>query len=642
MSSERKPSATTNAAAASATAEAGGPSSSTPSFHYWEAAANATDAEDDDTLRNVEPWTDQDEQAEIAALVQAEVAKIRSDLHGLQLPLAQAGGLPSAAEDVEGSMKSIGQTILRDPSSALSTSILARLDQEVFNLLSTASAAAAAGGLHGQEGGRSASSQAVAQAAATAYLSAAQRCPEQVNDIRRKVACLVHANGKATDAARMIVQYWHHRVELFGPDSAYLPMTLGGALRHEVLDLSNRHIWHVLPVPDAAGRTVLYCKPANRNLGQYGVDRELRTLWYLLETIAEDDVSNTNNNRLDRRGVVFLYDATNLEWEHTSKRLDQYLGILSGIFPVPFRAFHVCCFEKRSGEGETASATSYPSDSISSSIVRAMHRLLPKHIRLRLKMHRGSALQALQSLSSVALPVDRIPSDLGGRLVVNMGHWMVNRISVENMRVQQQQQQQQQQMVGPIAALPTFLARSNPPPPAIPSNPGLEHHLLLSGSALPSSNSVPAVQPPFGNALVETLLEQIAASQAADTVSSLGGRHGLPVAGTNNASAESLVAALQPGASSSQGTAATASASSIDGGFSGAEPVASRKRIPARGRGVRNPQMDRAVELKLANPEMSHFDVLVDAGFVFRAREGGATGMVCEGESRKPAFSFFA
>ena len=441
----------------------------------------------------------------------------------------------------------------------------------------------------------------------------------------------IHSFVEFQKVRHMIVRYWHHRVELFGPESAHLPMTLGGALRHEVLDLSNRHIWHILPVPDAAGRTVLYCKPANRNLGQYSVERELRTLWYLLETIAED---HANNNNLDRRGVVFLYHVTNLEWEQTSKRLDQYLGILSGVFPVPFRAFHACCLESGVG-GESASTASASSDRISS-IVRAMQRLVPKPIRLRLKMHKGSTLQVLQSLAEFALPVDRIPSDLGGNLVVNMGNWMVNRISVENTRAQQR--------LGPIAALPTFLAPSNPPPAAIFSNSGLAHHLLLSGSAMSASNSVPAVQPSFSSSLVESLLQQIAASQAADTASSLGtslyGQQ-LPVAATCHASAENMAAALQPGAPPSQGTSAataaiatTASASSVDGGSSGAQPADTKKRAAARGRGIRNPKMDRAVELKLANPEMSHFDVLVDAGFVFQARQGGATGMVCEGRSR--------
>ena len=156
---------------------------------------------------------------------------------------------------------------------------------------------------------------------------------------------------------------------------------------------------------------------------------------------------------------------------------------------------------------------------------------------------------------------------------------------------------------------------------------------------MPSSNSVPAVQPSFSSSLVESLLQQVAASQAAGTASSLGASlygQPLPVAAScHDASAEIMAAALQPGALLSQGTSATtasASARSIDGGSSGAQPADKKRRAAARGRGIRNPKMDRAVELKLAYPEMSHFDVLVDAGFVFRARQGGATGMVCEGE----------
>ena len=574
-----------------------------------------------DTLRSVEPWTDEDERAELAALVQVEFAEIRADLSGqrhAQMPALAGEGLPG--EDVEGSMKSIGQAILRDPSSALSAAILARLDQEVFNLLSTTTAAAAAaaastGGL--QQGGASASSQIVAQAAAAAYLGAARRCPEQANDVRRRVACLVHSNGSATNAARMIVQYWHHRVELFGPEEAYLPMTLGGALRNEVMDLSNRHIWHILPLPDAAGRAVLYCRPANRNLGQYGVDRELRTLWYLLETIAEDDVTAANANPLDRRGVVFLYDVTGLEWEQTSQRLDRYLEILSGVFPVPFRAFHVCCLQSSGDAGEASVGADPASDKISS-IARAMQRLVPKHIRRRFKVHRGSALQVLQSLAAFALPADRMPSDLGGNLVVNMGNWMVNRISVENVRTQQQ-------LEPALAAFHNFLAPPIPPPPAVLGDPGLTQ-LLLSGSAFPSSAAGPVVQPSLRPTLTDTILQQMASRQAAGAASSLASLYGSPVATVRNVAAGST--GLQ-----GQGTA-TARANSTDGGFSSARSASSGKRAaPQRGRGIRNPKMDRAVKLKLANPDMSHFDVLVEAGFVFRARAGDGTGgMICEGE----------
>jgi hypothetical protein len=94
------------------------------------------------------------------------------------------------------------------------------------------------------------------------YTNALQLCPDQVNQ-EVQLAYLRRDGHDAHRAAGRIVQYWENRLEIFGQNKCYLPMTLDGAAREEVNDMRAESLMFsttVLPVKDTNGRAVVYVK----------------------------------------------------------------------------------------------------------------------------------------------------------------------------------------------------------------------------------------------------------------------------------------------------------------------------------------------------------------------------------------------
>ena len=56
------------------------------------------------------------------------------------------------------------------------------------------------------------------------------RCPDEVSDVKR-LAFVEHEGGDVSKAALRLIKYWNFRLELFGDDRCYLPMTLLGAMQ---------------------------------------------------------------------------------------------------------------------------------------------------------------------------------------------------------------------------------------------------------------------------------------------------------------------------------------------------------------------------------------------------------------------------
>ena len=69
-------------------------------------------------------------------------------------------------------------------------------------------------------------------------------------------------NGDSLAAARRLVGYWRARREVFGPELAFLPMTLSGAMKGE-MDVLKSGVMLVLP-PDRYGRPILYMEKSEQ------------------------------------------------------------------------------------------------------------------------------------------------------------------------------------------------------------------------------------------------------------------------------------------------------------------------------------------------------------------------------------------
>ena len=240
-----------------------------------------------------------------------------------------------------------------------------------------------------------------------AYSQATMRCPDEVSDVKR-LAFVEHEEGDVSKAALRLIKYWNFRLELFGDDRCYLPMTLLGAMQDEMMNIAERLVWQLLTNTDAAGRGILHCTVSNRNLSQYTMKEEFRAFFYFAHCLMEDD-------RIRRKGFVQMVDGRHIVRQHFTRKFPRYIEMFDESFPIQMRAVHIC----------------YPSNVLFYIIHPVLHRLAPKNVRLRVKMHHGSASEVLQSLSGYSLPPERIHADLGGEVSTDMNQFLMNRMKIE-------------------------------------------------------------------------------------------------------------------------------------------------------------------------------------------------------------------
>ena len=245
-----------------------------------------------------------------------------------------------------------------------------------------------------------------------AYRQAQRQCPDEISD-RRKMAFVEYDNGSVAEAAIRMCKYWEQRLSAFGSERAFLPMTLAGAMKDEVVPMINFPIWRRLPVTDAAGRAILYGETSRRDFTKYSPEQEVRAMMYMLETILEDD-------DLRRKGYVALYNSQNVQQHQASRALTRQLVVLlENVYPIRIRATHMC----------------HPTKFMFYMFLPVVKIFLPKEIRLRLKIHYGDTEKVLRELDGFCLPRDRVPDTLGGTLHYNMNQWVLDRMAEENRRL---------------------------------------------------------------------------------------------------------------------------------------------------------------------------------------------------------------
>jgi len=201
------------------------------------------------------------------------------------------------------------------------------------------------------------------------------------------------------------------RVATFGPERAFLPMTLAGALKDEVQGMIKYCPWYLLPDTDLSGRKILFLDTARRDFANFSEDREARSLFYLLDIISFDPSTRSS-------GWVFVSSAQKLDRKSFSFRIMKYFRhLIDAVAPITFRGSHTC----------------WPSPVFYYVISPVMRRVLGKKYRLRMKLHYGNEAAVIQSLEKYRFSKARLPKVVGGFLELNYGQWVAQRSIVENL-----------------------------------------------------------------------------------------------------------------------------------------------------------------------------------------------------------------
>ena len=503
-----------------------------------------------EVLAEAQAFTPQDEQRELESLTLQERMAVESDLLGITASVSNMTvRASSAASGNVSDMGGIAAGILehasfRGPDDQMQSksnqegwaTTLHRLEQEIASLPTSET---------------------------DAYRRAQRQCPNEVSD-RRKMAFVEYDNGSVKEAAVRICEYWGERLSAFGPDRAFLPMTLAGAMKDEVVPMINYPIWRLLPVTDVAGRAILYGETSRRDFTKYSPEQEARALMYMLDTMCEDD-------DLRRKGFVAIYNAQNVQQHQANRALTKhFVNVMENVYPIRVRATHMC----------------HPSKFMFYMFLPVVKIFMPKEIRVRIKIHYGDTEKVLRELDGFCLPRDRVPDSLGGDLHYNMNQWVLDRMAEENRRLMAQ-----------IQSAGFGTAISNTRQMSVFSD------MAGDWDSSTKSAKVSVSKQRHGSASKKAVrskskkLTKLASAAASSASSSLDSLNGKKPKGK------------KPPTKSSK------------------KQQQDHFRGPPRGKYV-DPRMQRAVEAKMDDPKLPLYDALVIGGFVFKDDPSVKDGMV--------------
>ena len=182
-------------------------------------------------------------------------------------------------------------------------------------------------------------------------------------------------------------------------------------MKDEIDWMIQSNLAQVLPFRDRSGRTIVFGDPSRKDMSIYETHRQNKAMWYLLETIIEDEESRS-------RGLVVLTSAKTYS---TGSGMDLKFTrftrkAISEIFPVHLRSIHFC----------------HPSKVAHYVIFPALKFVLGKEMRLRFNTHYGTDAEVLLQLEAFGLNRSILPAELCGDVQLDFQKWIHQRLSQEH------------------------------------------------------------------------------------------------------------------------------------------------------------------------------------------------------------------
>eukprot|EP00980_Cylindrotheca_fusiformis_P009824 scaffold2164_cov106-Cylindrotheca_fusiformis.AAC.7 len=233
-------------------------------------------------------------------------------------------------------------------------------------------------------------------------VEAQSKCPELLTD-RFKLMFLRCEVFNADLAAKRYAFYWEQRVHLFGPDKAFLPLTLDKALKDDEIALTKGFFNYTGKV-DPTGRSIMFGDPSNLDAKAYEAESMCRTLWYVVHTLLE-------NEETQKKGIVIMIWPHHVKLSQFDKKLMKMNSVsMRKCLPVRISAVHVCQPPK-----------------IFSIIFPIVKLFMGDIVRKRFRVHFGTQEAVLRGLEETGLTKDMIASQLGGNVNIDMVQWIAER-----------------------------------------------------------------------------------------------------------------------------------------------------------------------------------------------------------------------
>jgi CRAL/TRIO domain len=208
-------------------------------------------------------------------------------------------------------------------------------------------------------------------------------------------------------AAKRMVAYWAKRLEIFGPERAFLPLTLtSGILIDKDLVALRIGVGRSLPEKvDPGNRSILFADPSRQDHSLYDTINMVRAFWYTLHAVLEDEDTQ-------KKGLIMMVYPHKAQLAQFDRSLaNQLMGSIRGCLPVRMSAMHLC----------------HP-PAFFQVIFPIMKLLMGARLRKRVQIHFGTTEHVLGRLESkFGLSRTKLPSELGGSVLLDHEKWLDNR-----------------------------------------------------------------------------------------------------------------------------------------------------------------------------------------------------------------------
>jgi len=207
-------------------------------------------------------------------------------------------------------------------------------------------------------------------------------------------------------AAARLVKYWSKRLDLFGEDRAFKPLTLSSIYANEDEVALKRGFLNLLPDTDESGRGLLFADPSKLDPTKYEREMMVRVLWYILHAALE-------NESTQQKGIIIMAHPRHAKFSNLDRTLMKMnVDSLRGCLPVRLSVFYIV----------------HP-PSFFKLIFPFIKLIVGSRLKQRIKLCSGTDENVLNNFKEFGISEESLPTDIGGKYQLDLIQWIEKRRS---------------------------------------------------------------------------------------------------------------------------------------------------------------------------------------------------------------------
>mmetsp|Transcript_63133 Transcript_63133/g.186563 ORF Transcript_63133/g.186563 Transcript_63133/m.186563 type:complete len:374 (-) Transcript_63133:611-1732(-) len=223
-----------------------------------------------------------------------------------------------------------------------------------------------------------------------AYRRATRLCPEIVLSRKHRLLFLRAEYFDAKRAAARLLAYWNGRVDLFGEEYAFGPLTVdSGAFDADMKELAMGYP-RLSPLKDESSRAIIAINHSGVKRNTFNRRGMMRACWLVMHRAIEDVI-------VQQRGIIFLGLGYG-QLDQIDRKLDATIWrCIRDVLPCRLVSSQVV-------------VASMSADLIMPNV----KFILGRHSRARLREYSGNDPRFLEKLAALGIGAEGLPSEIGG------------------------------------------------------------------------------------------------------------------------------------------------------------------------------------------------------------------------------------